>query len=265
VRRNLGLILALGAALAVGIASISTATGHPTICVLSTTTAASECPPSLLVKFGGSVTPEKLPKHKTAPIAVKLWGTISNDDGSQPPALREATVDFDKNGALDATGLPVCKRSQLEARDTSAARHVCRSSIVGTGTAHVAIESGSLPIPLTLFNGGTRVGTTTLFIYTLIPMSTPPTPTISTVKLRKVRGGRYGLQAVTKIPRIANGSGSLLDFSFKIKRIFEYKGKKRSYVMARCSNGNLSAAVRTFFSNGETLTGAVARSCMPQG
>ncbi len=78
-RRNLALTLALGAALAVGVASISTATDYATICVRSTTTAASDCPPRLIVKFGGGVVPKKLPKHEMAPVAVKLWGKVSTD------------------------------------------------------------------------------------------------------------------------------------------------------------------------------------------
>jgi hypothetical protein len=183
-------------------------------------------------------------------------------------ALREVTMDFDKNGALNATGLPACKRSQLETRNTSAVQHVCRESIVGSGTAHVAITSSGqepIPLPLTLFNGGVRDGTTTLFIRSSIATPTPA-PLIATVKLRKIHAGRYGLGAISKIPPIAEGNGSLLDFSLKIKRLFTYKGKKQSYVSAKCPDGHFNAnIISAKFEGGPTISGTVIRPCTSKG
>jgi hypothetical protein len=199
------------------------------------------------------------------PITVKLQGRFFTGNGSQPPALREATVDFDRSGAVDATGLPVCQRSRLETRGMRAAQRACRSSIVGNGQARVAINSDVLSIPLALFNGGTRGGTTTLFIYGSGPMSISPSPVIAAVKLRKIPQGQYGLRAITKIPKIANGSGSLLGFNLKISRLFNYNGAKQSYAKARCSRGQLSASIGTSFSNGEALSGAVVQPCTPLG
>jgi hypothetical protein len=223
--------------------------------------AASSCPPSLIAKFGGEVTPRDLTKQKMASVAVRLWGKISNDKGTQPSALRKATFDFDKNGAVDAKGLPVCKRSKLEALGTSAARRICRNSIVGSGMAHFAIEpseQGPIPIPLTVFKGGA----TTLFVQSSIP-APAPTPIVATVKLSTAHEGRYGLQAVTAIPPIADGSGSLLDFSLTIKRLFNYKGTKHSYATARCSDGQLAAQISTAFADGAILKGTVIKACTP--
>lgn len=277
-RRNLALTLVMGTALVISVAAIAIAnmTPYKLDCFRSAINQGSDCPGGLIFKFDGGVLPEALPKHEMASVVVKLRGQISTENGGQPSALRELTIDFDKNGALNATGLPACGRSQLEARNTSAIQHVCRESIVGTGTAHVAIASSDqepIPLPLTLFNGGVRGGTTTLFIRSSITVSTP-VPIIATVKLSRVHKGRYGLQAVAKIPPIAEGNGSLLDFSFEVKRLFTYKGTQESDAMARCPDGHLNAEISSLFRN-ETkvpgvpsrteLKGTVVRPCMPKG
>jgi hypothetical protein len=275
VRRNLALTLVVGAVLAISAAAISTTTSYARFCLFQLT---NDCPafPRLGIRFDAQVTPKKLPKHERLPIAVKLQSQISTSDGTHPSALRELTISFDRNGALNAIGLPVCGRSRLETRSDSAARRACRTSIVGSGTADVEIaslEPERISLPLTLFNGGVKDGITTLFIRSAI--ATPaPMPIIATVKLSKIHKDRYGLQAVAKIPPIAGGSGSLLDFSLKIKRLFTHKSTQESYAMARCPDGHLDAEISTFFKNEAkipgvapttTIKGTVIRPCTPKG
>lgn len=265
-RRNLA--LTLSTVLAVGIAAAATATPSTACRARSALASANSCGPSPLeLTVGGEVLPKKLPTHKMAPVAVEIGGKLSTVDGSQPPASREATIDFDRNGSINATGLPVCKRSRLEANDTRSSQLACRGSIVGTGLAHVAIESagnGPIPIPLTFFNGGVRGDTTTLFIQPAITVATPA-PTVVTVKLTKIAKGPFGLQAVAKIPMLV-GEGSLLDFSFKINRFFKYKGATQSYATARCPpDGLLSARFGLSFSTGEMIRVALAPRCTQHG
>ncbi len=88
---------------------------------------------NLILTFGSNVSPKKLPKKRLAPIALRISGKAKTSDGTHPSALREAVVDIDKNGAINAKGLPVCRRGQLEARDTKAAKRVCGKAIVGSG------------------------------------------------------------------------------------------------------------------------------------
>ena len=176
-------------------------------------------------------------------------------------------VDLDKNGALDATGLPACGRRQIKNLGLKDVRRACRKSIVGAGVAHVAIGSSEqeplvVPVPLTLFNGGVRGGTTTLLIHASVP-GPSPTPIVVTVKVRKTHKDRYGLQAVAVIPAIANGSGSVLDFRLAIQRQFTYEGERQSYAMARCFDGHLNAGVTGVFEDGTVLTGTLLRPCTP--
>jgi len=118
---SLASALVLGIALTVGAAAAAIAARYVYI------------PPPLSFKFGGAVTPKTLTKDEMAPVAVQIRGKIFAADGTQPPALREAVIDFDKDGAINANGLPVCKASQLEADGAKAAKGECRKAIVGTG------------------------------------------------------------------------------------------------------------------------------------
>ena len=75
-----------------------------------------------------------------APVALDFRGRISKEDGSHPPALREVLLDLDKHVSIDATGLPVCARRQLETRGAGSARRLCGEAIVGIGVAHIGVE-----------------------------------------------------------------------------------------------------------------------------
>ena len=193
---------------------------------------------------------------------------MSSSDGRKPDALREVKVDLDKNGRLNAKGLPACGRRQIEDLGLESARRACRKSIVGAGVAHVAIGSSeqeppAVPVPLTLFNGGVRGGTTTLLIHGSVP-GPSPAPIVATVRIRKTHKGRYGLTAVAAIPVIANGNGSVLDFRLAIKRLFTYKGERQSYAMARCFDRHLNAQVTSIFESGTVLSGTLIKPCTPK-
>jgi hypothetical protein len=225
--------------------------------------------PRLTAEFSGTVNPRALPAEELASVALTIQGRISSADGRQPPALREAMVKFDRGGVINAKGLPVCKLGQLEGRGTRAVRRTCGKAIVGTGTGHVEVTPPQrLPATLTVLNGGVTGRTTTVFIHAALggPF---PAPTVTVVKARKVRDGRYGLETVWRIPRILNGAGSVLDFRLNIKRIFRYRGAEQSYVMAKCLDGRLVANVaRAIFKDeshsgigDQTLSETVIQDC----
>ena len=68
-----------------------------------------------------------------------------------------------------------------------------------------------------------------------------PAAIVTTVKIKKIHNGRYGLKSVATIPKIAGGSGSVTSFSLKIDKKFTYKGKKVSVLSAKCPDGKLQA------------------------
>jgi hypothetical protein len=190
---------------------------------------------------------------------------IGTVDGSHPPAARTATIDFDRNGTINSRGLPSCRAGKLQARTTAAARAACRNAIVGSGTTKVEVEfAEQAPFtasgPLVLFNGGVRGGKTTMFIHAYVSVPAP-TAIVTTVVVKRRRDGRFGTRAVARIPSIAGGSGSVTSFSLKIRRSFSHRGKRRSYLTARCATGRFFARADVAFRGGPRVRGTVVRPC----
>jgi hypothetical protein len=63
---------------------------------------------------------------------------------------------------------------------------------------------------------------------------------------------------------VAGGSGSALDFKFKLGKTFTYKGKKVGYGEAKCPDGVFKAKVSAVFKN-EAHVAGVAASTVPKG
>ncbi len=256
-RKRLMLTLTLGAVAAIAFAGISTA--RPVVVSLG----------NLVLKFDSSVSPKALPKHELAPITFKLSANISTKDGKHPPAAKSFTGNLDKNGALDTKGLPVCKSGQLEARPTSQAEAACKKSLIGKGTASAEVEfAEQAPFtatgPLRVFNGGTK-GNKTLVLVHVYANVPAPTAFITKVFVIKKRKGKFGYHLESKIPVVAGGSGSLTNFSITNKKMFNYKGKKHSYFLAKCPTGSLFGEGEVSFSNGDRLKGSVVVPCTPKG
>jgi hypothetical protein len=198
-----------------------------------------------------------------APVAVRLSGRISASNAAQPPPIREVTIDFDRNGALDATGLPACNPN-IQFQKISQVESICRGSIVAKGTATFAVavppESSPMPVSgqLVIINGGFRDGVRILYVEAFLKVEAPFVLK-STFEVRKIHQGSYGLQVVGKMPSIEGRPATLLGFSLEIKRFFKYKGIKRSFAMARCPNGHLSATPSAVFTTGERIADTVIR------
>ena len=264
-RRNLMLALALAAVLSLGVAAIASA-------LTKTTLRAG----NLIVTFGGGTSPKALSKHKYTPVTTKIFGKIKTSDGTHPSALREVIFDIDKDVKINVKGYPVCKASQLEARDTVAAKRVCGKTVLGNGGAHAEIafpEQTPLKItsPLTVFNGGEKGGKIKLLIHIFL---TVPVPAAVVTEVTIRRKGS-GIHSISKIPRVAGGSGSALDFNFKLGKTYRYKGKKVGYFEARCPDGVFKAKVKKVLFQNEAripgvapqtvLKGALAVPCTPKG
>ncbi len=257
-RKRLISTLALGAAVAVAVSGIASAE-KPTIVKAG----------NLVLTLNGGFTPKQLPKNTLAPLTLNVSGKIATADGSHPPALKEAIVETDKNGAINAKGLATCTAGKLQAQDTKNAEKICPDSIVGKGTTNVQIAfAEQAPIPVTskliAFNGGFRGGVTTIFIHAYITVPTPAA-IVTTVKVSKIRNGRYGTKSIASVPVIAGGSGSVTAFNLTFNRKFTYKGKQQSYLLAKCPDGHLNAHAVAVFRDGTRLAGDFVRSCTPKG
>ncbi len=118
--------------------------------------------------------------------------------------------------------------------------------------------------PVTVYNGGLSNGVRKLYVNALI--ATPvPAEIVSTVEIERVHRGRYGSQAMVKIPVIAGGHGSLLDFDLHLKRLFEFGGVRRSVVAAKCSDGQLDVKADSLLFENEADTPGVAPTTLMKG
>lgn len=224
---------------------------------------------NLVLKIDGGVGPKALPKGKLAPITLRASGRLATSDGSHPPATKKVTIDFDKHGTINAKGMPKCSSGKLQSQDTKAAVAACPKAIVGRGNTSVEVEfADSKPFtakgPLVLFNGGVRGGTTTMYIHAYVNVPAP-TAIVTTVKVKKIRKGPYGTRAVATIPRIAGGAGSLTSFDFKIHKTFMFKGKRQSYLLARCATGSFKALATLQADDGTRMSGTIVRPCTQRG
>lgn len=257
-RKYVTLILALGALVALSVAGFAQAEKPVKVRA-----------GNLELSFNGGFKPKVLPKNKMAPIALTVEGDIKTVDGTHPPALKEVIVETDKNGAINVKGFPVCKGSQLQSRDSNAAKAVCGDAILAEGKTNIEIEfPEQAPIdvksPLVLYNGGFSGGTTTLYVHAYITVPTPAA-VVTTVKVKKHKNGRYGVKSVASVPVIAGGYGSPTHFDLEIEKSPKYKGKPYHILTAKCPDGKLQAKGTAVFRDGTKATAEIVRPCTGKG
>jgi hypothetical protein len=245
-RKHLVITMALGALIAVTVAGIATAEKPVKVRA-----------GNLELTFNGGFTPKTLSKTKLTPISLTVSADLKTVDGTHPPALKEFNVETDKNGAINVKGLPVCTASKLQSQDTKHAEAICKSAIIGSGqaTAEIAFPEQA-PIPakskIIAFNGGFKGGVTTFFVHAYLTVPTPAA-IVTTVKVKKIHNGRYGLEAKSSIPKIAGGSGSVTHFNLTIN--------KKGVLSAKCPDGKLQAHGTAVFSDGTRASAEIIRTC----
>jgi hypothetical protein len=224
---------------------------------------------NIVVTGDGKFVPKALPKNELAPIAFTISGSIKTVDGTHPPALRELLIETDKNGAVNVKGYPTCTSGKLQSTTTKAALATCKPSLIGEGTTGAEIEfKDQAPVPvhskLLMFNGGVSGGVTTLFVHAYITIPVPAA-IVTTVKIKKINKGRYGLLSTATIPKIAGGSGSVTEFELKVDKEFTYKGKRVSVLSAKCPDGKLQGHATAIFEDGTRAATEFVRPCTPKG
>ncbi len=224
---------------------------------------------NLLVIGEGGFRPTKLPKHHNAPITIYGGGHIETVSGDPPPIIDTITFEFDRHGAVDTTGLPVCTAGKLEATTVAGARHMCPGAIVGKGSGSALVtfpEQAPFKVssPITVFNGPRKNGNPTVFAhaYTTVPV---PTTFVVPVVIEKISKGVYGYRTEAKIPRIANGYGIPISGNLTIGKRWTFKGRRHSFVNARCETGRLQARGLFTFKDGIVLRGTFFKPCQVSG
>jgi hypothetical protein len=209
---------------------------------------------NLVLDAEGGFAPKALPKHHNAPIITHGGGKLSTLSGELPPILDTFVLEFDKHGALDTTGLPHCTRGKLVATDVAAARRACKDAIVGTGFGSAVVkfpEQGPIKVgsPITLFNGPKKGHDDTIIAHAHLDYPGPATFIVPIV-IEKIHKGVYGYRVLVRIPKIAGGYGHPIAGSAKVGRKWTFKGRKHSYINARCETGHFQVRGEFTFKEG---------------
>jgi hypothetical protein len=223
----------------------------------------------IVVNGEGGFTPTALPKNVDAPITLFGRGRISTVSGDFPPVLETIGFEFDKHGSVDTTGLPKCTAAKLKATTVPQARKLCPGAIVGTGQGSaVVVFPEQAPIkansPITLFNGPRIGGDPSVLAHAHLTVPAPTT-FIVPIRIETIHNGRYGYRVTARIPKIAGGFGIPLAGSLRVGRHWTFRGKKHSYVNARCADGRLQAVGEFSFKDNTRMKGTFLSPCQIKG
>jgi hypothetical protein len=217
----------------------------------------------LVVHAGTTFSPRALPRHSYAPIEIEGKADVHLTTGGQPPPLKVAVLDFDRDSLLSTRGLATCRPAKIEQTTVSQARHRCADAIVGTGHVQAFVPVGlfrvKVRVPLTLFNGPSSGAAATLLVHA------QPIPLLGATYVVRVpierEHGAYRYRAKIEVPEIFGGVGSLTELDATIGRRYRFHGVDRSYASARCSDGALGAHARLIFAGGTVVEGSSEESC----
>jgi hypothetical protein len=218
---------------------------------------------NLVLRADGGFKPQSLPRHSFAPIDFQGHVDLSAKGGGKPSPLRQALIDFDRDGRLSVAGLPTCSPEAIDEATTEEARRICKSAIVGTGhiEAVISLSSGDVSArsDLTIFNGPKLGGLPTAVLHARTTV--PATQTYAIVVPIEQRRGGFRYRVRLDVPPIAGGLGALTHVDVKIGRHYRAGGKQRSYVSARCSDNVLQTHGRFSFEDGTIIDGLVEKYC----
>lgn len=217
----------------------------------------------------GGFAPKALPRHENAPITIHGSGSIRTASGALPPILKTLTFEFDRHGAVETTGLEACSAAKLQSQTVSAARRACPKAIVGEGTGHAIVkfpEQGQVPIssPLTLFNGPKVGGNDSVIAHAYVTVPVPVALVVPIV-IERIHHGVYGYRTEATIPKIAGGAGIPISATIQIGKKWTYRGRRYSYLNARCETGHFNAKGSFKFIDGTLLRAEFLRPCQAVG
>lgn len=213
------------------------------------------------------IRPKKLSKKQFTPGTLKvrtLTTSTTAANGVPIPAVH-ATIDFDRNATIYTKGLATCNPAQVQNQSTENALRACGRAKLGSGTAVALLAVGptvyTVNQTVTAFNGKPKGGKSVVILHTY--GTTPIVVTlvlVGTVSQYNKEG--YGPRLDLDIPLIAGGTGALKEFQVKIDKKWTFKGKKRSFLSAKCPNSKkLKTRGKFTFRDGESLTAFSKQIC----
>jgi len=225
----------------------------------------------LRVSILSQIMPYKLPREKTAPIAVFVAGRLENAKGGIPPQLQRLTIDVNRHGLLQSRGLPVCSLPRIQPASSDRALTRCGDALIGSGRfwAHIVLpDQGAYPTQgrLLVFNG--RRGNRPLLlahIFTDVPFNTS---FVIPFAIKRVSKGPYGTELSASLPEALGSWGYVDRIKLTLRRKYRYRGRQLSYFNAGCpappgaTRTAFSLAKGTFsFASGPPIQVKVIKAC----
>jgi hypothetical protein len=223
----------------------------------------------LIVSLDGALSPLKLPRDRSAPVAVRLEGGLQTADRELLPRVTRVELGLPGQGVLSTRGLPACSQRRLRDTTSAEARAVCGGALVGSGQLRADVllpnqDPFSIHADLLAFNG--RVGGRRAVILHAFAAK-PPTVVVLPFVLR-AREGRFGLALVADLPPTLGPWPHFAHFSMTLSRRYSYRGQERSYLSASCpiperfTAGFFSFAKASFtLVDGRHVGTGIARGC----
>lgn len=228
----------------------------------------------LFVKFSGGIAPTTLPRHVKAPISVRVDGTVRTLSGEQPPALRWIAIAINRGGTIDTRGLPVCRRSQIEAVSSTQALAACGPALVGEGRYLAGVsfpEQDTFPLRGKVLAFNTVINGARAILAHVYGPDPFPNSRIFVFHIRKSQG-TFGTILTAALPVSLNRNGYLKRIVLNLRRTFIHAGRRRSYLSAACgAPSGIDIGIFPFvrvsmtFSDGRKLSSTLIRTCKVQG
>ncbi|HET6998657.1 MAG TPA: hypothetical protein VFI03_08715 [Solirubrobacterales bacterium] len=256
---------ALGAAVATAVGALAALAVLPPVVPAAwlSDTVASDGP--LEVTLDVDFAPENLPRTERAPVAFAIAGTMDTTNGSYPSPLRQLVLEFDRDSAIDGTGLPRCENGYRDVRRSlDEMKAACEDAIVGGGRVDVGVvfveEAAFGAGELVVFNGRAKDRRTTLYAVAQITRPVPVT-IVMPIEIKKRRQGRIGTEAIVSVPEFAHGAGFITDFRLRLDRRLGGRETTNGVISLQCPDGKFTVGVRAKFENESLIRDELPQQC----
>ena len=222
----------------------------------------------LILSLDGRLSPLRLPRERSAPVAIRLEGRLRTADGSPLPRVTEVQLGLPQQGVISTHGLPTCARRRIADTSSVAALRNCREALVGRGQLDLTVrlphqKPFAVQTHLLAFNARLDKRHAVL-LHAFTPK--PPFSVILPFALRR-GSGRFGTTLAAKLPAVSKWA-RVARFEMTLSRRYAYRGRRRSYLSASCpiprrfTAGFFSLARVAFrLAGGRQVSTAIARSC----
>lgn len=215
--------------------------------------------------------PNKLPRDRLAPTSVSIGWNITSTDVSEPPKLKAIGIEINRNGILDATGLPVCPYEKIQPASSARALSNCRASLVGRGSFSALVglegqERYAAKGQMLVFNG-VEDGRPVLFghLYSDYPFANS---FVIVFDISRSKRGAYGTTLSASLPANLRAWGNLTQVEMSLARSYRHRGERRSFLSASCPtprNINLTlfrlAKTQFSFTGGTDVSSTLTETC----